>query len=175
MCKFFVYFAVCATVNCAVMRQRPIADRFNHRTQCRACMSVMCALKGIFFVFFLSLSQEAKWKKGEIIRRRRPTFPSSIEETAVERGEYGTLIKEIRNGAVAKSYMRKGILIYEERRKYLVIYEEAVSHTVYDFATNPFRISLYVYEENFIFFFISVISPSRHSPFFLPIVFDPNV
>jgi hypothetical protein len=31
-------------------------------------------------------------------------------------------------GAVAKSYMRKGILIYEKMRKYLVIYEEAVSN-----------------------------------------------
>jgi hypothetical protein len=31
-------------------------------------------------------------------------------------------------GAVAKSYMRKGFLIYEEMGKYLVIYEEAVSH-----------------------------------------------
>ncbi len=36
-------------------------------------------------------------------------------------------------GAVAKSYMGKGFLIYEEMRKYLVIYEEAVSHI--DFAT----------------------------------------
>jgi hypothetical protein len=26
-------------------------------------------------------------------------------------------------GSVAKSYMRKGFLIYEEMRKYLVIYE----------------------------------------------------
>ncbi len=31
-------------------------------------------------------------------------------------------------GAVAKSYMRKGFLIYKELRKYLVIYEAAVSH-----------------------------------------------
>jgi hypothetical protein len=31
-------------------------------------------------------------------------------------------------GAVAKSYRRKGYLIYEEMRKYLVIYEEAVTH-----------------------------------------------
>ncbi len=30
-------------------------------------------------------------------------------------------------GAVAKSFMRKGFLIYKEMRKYLVIYEEAVS------------------------------------------------
>jgi hypothetical protein len=31
-------------------------------------------------------------------------------------------------GAVAKLYMRKGFLIYEEMRKYLTIYEEAVCH-----------------------------------------------
>ncbi len=40
-------------------------------------------------------------------------------------------------GAVAKSYMWKGFLIYEEIRKYLLIYGEAVSHM--DFVT---------YEEN---------------------------
>jgi hypothetical protein len=31
--------------------------------------------------------------------------------------------KEIQNGAVANSYMRKGFLTYEEMRKYLIIYE----------------------------------------------------
>ncbi len=31
-------------------------------------------------------------------------------------------------GAVAKSYMRRGFLIYEEMRKYLVKYEESVIH-----------------------------------------------
>ncbi len=30
-------------------------------------------------------------------------------------------------GSVAKSYMRKGFLIYEEMRKYFITYEEAVS------------------------------------------------
>jgi hypothetical protein len=50
----------------------------------------------------------------------------------------GTLIKkkikiflihrEIQSGAVAKSYMRKGFLIYEEMSKYFPIDEEAVSH-----------------------------------------------
>jgi hypothetical protein len=34
------------------------------------------------------------------------------------------IYKEIQNGAVAKSYMRKGFLIYEDMRKYLTIYEE---------------------------------------------------
>jgi hypothetical protein len=38
------------------------------------------------------------------------------------------MYKEILMGTVAKSYMRRGFLIYEEMRKYLVIYEEAVSH-----------------------------------------------
>ncbi len=31
-------------------------------------------------------------------------------------------------GSGAKSYMRKGSVIYEEMHKYLTIYEEAVSH-----------------------------------------------
>ncbi len=38
------------------------------------------------------------------------------------------IYKEIQSGAVAKSYMRKGFLIYEETRKYFPIYEEAISH-----------------------------------------------
>jgi hypothetical protein len=38
------------------------------------------------------------------------------------------IYKEIQSGAVAKSYMRKGCLIYEEMRKNFPIYEEAVSH-----------------------------------------------
>ncbi len=38
------------------------------------------------------------------------------------------IYREIQSGAVAKSYMGKGFLIYEEMRKYFPIYEEAVSH-----------------------------------------------
>ncbi len=38
------------------------------------------------------------------------------------------IYKEIQSGAVAKWYMRKGFLIYEEMRKYFPIYEEAVNH-----------------------------------------------
>jgi hypothetical protein len=37
------------------------------------------------------------------------------------------IYKEIKSGAVAKSYMRKVFLKYEEMRKYFPIYEEAVS------------------------------------------------
>ncbi len=36
--------------------------------------------------------------------------------------------KEIQSGGVAKSYMRKGFLIYEETGKYFTIYEEVVRH-----------------------------------------------
>ncbi len=32
------------------------------------------------------------------------------------------------SGVVAKSYMRKSFLIYEEMRKYFLIYGEAVNH-----------------------------------------------
>jgi hypothetical protein len=38
------------------------------------------------------------------------------------------IYKEIQSGAVAKSYMRKGFIIYGEMLKYFPIYEEAVSH-----------------------------------------------
>jgi hypothetical protein len=41
------------------------------------------------------------------------------------------IYKEIQSGAVAKSYMGKGFLLYEEikkKRKYFPIDEEAVSH-----------------------------------------------
>jgi hypothetical protein len=33
-------------------------------------------------------------------------------------------------GAIAKSYMKKGCLMYEEMRKYLTIYDEAVRHNI---------------------------------------------
>jgi hypothetical protein len=38
------------------------------------------------------------------------------------------IYKEIQSGAVAKSYMRKGFLIYDEIRKYFPIYDGAISH-----------------------------------------------
>ncbi len=38
------------------------------------------------------------------------------------------IYREIQSGAVPKSYMRKGFLIYEEMGKYFPIYEEAVGH-----------------------------------------------
>jgi hypothetical protein len=40
------------------------------------------------------------------------------------------LFKEIQMGSGAKSYMRNGILIYEEMHKFITIYEEAVSRII---------------------------------------------
>ncbi len=60
------------------------------------------------------------------------------------------MYKENQSGAVAKSYMRKGFLIYEEMRKYFPIYEEAVSHT---WLCNCSILNFPIYEENLIFLF----------------------
>jgi hypothetical protein len=58
-------------------------------------------------------------------------------------------------GAVAKSYMRKGFLIYEEMRKYLVIFEEAVSPTY--LTLQPPRICISLYMRKIFFSFLSVL------------------
>ncbi len=61
----------------------------------------------------------------------RPPPPRPSVEAYTDKKEYKIFLifKEIQNGAVAKSFMTKGFLIYEEMRKYLTIYEEeAVSH-----------------------------------------------
>jgi hypothetical protein len=57
-------------------------------------------------------------------------------------------------GAVAKSYMRKSFVIYEEMCKYLVVYEEAVNHILF---CNRSLLDFLIFEKNFVFFFISVV------------------
>ncbi len=63
------------------------------------------------------------------------------------------MYKEIQMRSCAKSYVRKGFLIYEEMRKYLVIYEEAVSSI---WLCTQSRLNFLKYEEYLNFFFISV-------------------
>ncbi len=75
--------------------------------------------------------------------------------TDKEENQIFLIYKLIQSGAVAKSYMRKGFLTYEEMLKNVPIYEEAVSHLPYDFATAPFWISLYT-RKLWFSFFISV-------------------
>ncbi len=62
------------------------------------------------------------------------------------------IFRKIRKRAVAMSYIRKGFLMYEEMRKYLTIYEETVGHMGF---CNCFILKFLIYEETFIFFFIS--------------------
>jgi hypothetical protein len=64
---------------------------------------------------------------------RNPPVPTHLSPTCIyctdkKDNPIFLIYREIQSGAVAKSYMRKGFLIYEEMRKYLPIYEEAVSH-----------------------------------------------
>jgi hypothetical protein len=54
--------------------------------------------------------------------------------------------KEIQNGAVERPCMTNGLLIYGEILPFLI----------YDFASNCSTRNFLIYEENFIFFFISV-------------------
>jgi hypothetical protein len=51
-----------------------------------------------------------------------------VNSAALIKKIFFLIYKEIQMGAVAKSYMRKGFLIYEVMGKYLVIYMEAVRH-----------------------------------------------
>ncbi len=50
------------------------------------------------------------------------------EKRGTQENHIFLICKKIQSGAVAKSYMMKGFLIYEEMRKYFPIYEEAVSY-----------------------------------------------
>ncbi len=53
---------------------------------------------------------------------------SELLATDQKENEIFLICKDIQMGTVAKSYMTKGFLIYEEMRRCLAIYEEAVSH-----------------------------------------------
>ncbi len=60
--------------------------------------------------------------------------------------------KEIQVGSGAKSYMRKGFLIYEAMRKFSPIWGGCLSYMT----LHPIPLNFLLYEENFSFFFISV-------------------
>jgi hypothetical protein len=48
-------------------------------------------------------------------------FSSVFSYALIKKKQNSLIYQEIQMGAVAKSYMRKGFLIYEEMRKYLFI------------------------------------------------------
>jgi hypothetical protein len=59
-----------------------------------------------------------------------------LQYTGKKENQTFLIYNEIQSGAVAKSYMRKDFLIYEEMCKYFPLEGEAVSHIV--IATAPF-------------------------------------
>jgi hypothetical protein len=71
-----------------------------------------------------------------LIGPNAPSLPQLSTLTDKKENQIFLKYKEIQSGAVAKPYMRKGFLIYEEMRKYFPIYEEAVSYIL--LATPPF-------------------------------------
>ncbi len=94
-----------------------------------------------------------------IEREHQETFLESLinlcQVTLIKKKrKFSSYIRKFRNGALAKSYMRKDFLIYEEMRKYFPIYEEAVSHVSLPLLHS--KIPYTVYKENSIFFFLSV-------------------
>ncbi len=64
-----------------------------------------------------------KGKTATFLKKRERTFYTDKKENKIF-----LIYKEIHMGSGAKSYMRKGFLIYEEMRKFFPIYEEAFSH-----------------------------------------------
>jgi hypothetical protein len=64
------------------------------------------------------------------LQRQQRRHSTTRQDTHIDKKEKQIFLiyKEIQMGSGAKSYMRKGFLIYEEMRKYFFIYEEAVSH-----------------------------------------------
>jgi hypothetical protein len=73
--------------------------------------------------------------------------------TNEKENQFFPIYKEIRSGAVAKSYMRKDFPRNEEMGKYFPIYKEVVS---YIRLCNCSIMNFLIYGEVLIFFFISV-------------------
>jgi hypothetical protein len=63
------------------------------------------------------------------------------------------IYKEIQSGAIAKSYMRKGFLIWEKCANVSPYMRRPL--VIYDFATACSILNFLIYEENLIFYFIS--------------------
>jgi hypothetical protein len=80
--------------------------------------------------FFLSTTENLLDREHPDILREGGLYIFKVRQHTLIKNKikFSSYKKEIHTGAVAKSYMRKGFLIYEEMRKYLAIFEEAVSH-----------------------------------------------
>jgi hypothetical protein len=73
------------------------------------------------------------------------------------------IYQEIQNGAVAKSYMTNGLLIYGELLAHFLILGSHSSYMTLQLHCST--LNFLIYEENLIFFFISVPAPAFHNHF----------
>ncbi len=105
-------------------------------------------------MLLLSGTPHIAYRIGDLLARwTTAIIRALLKYTDKNENQIFLMFKEIQIGSVAKLYMRKGFLIYEEMRKYFHIYEEAVSHI---WLCNGSILNFLIYEENLIFFFISV-------------------
>jgi hypothetical protein len=72
----------------------------------------------------------------EISKKYKVKAPFCTAHTDKKENQIFLIYKEIQSGEVAKSYMRKSFLIYEEMRKYFPNMRRPL--VIYDFATAPF-------------------------------------
>jgi hypothetical protein len=63
-----------------------------------------------------------------ILQYLDPIYADTKRTLIKKQRKFSSYIRKLQMGSVAKSYMRKGFLIYEEMRKYVTIYEEVISH-----------------------------------------------
>ncbi len=84
--------------------------------------------------------------------------------TDKEENQIFLIYKEIKGGAVAKSYMTNGLLIYGEIFAHFLIYLEALPHIWLCNSPAPLWISLYMRKIWFSFLSVYPISPHPHPP-----------
>ncbi len=84
------------------------------------------AQKGIWSNFAIALKAVSDPLASKLLVCRVQYYYSSLEYFHAFVKFF--IYKEIQSGTVAKSYLRKDFLIYEEKCKYFPIFEEAVSH-----------------------------------------------
>jgi hypothetical protein len=82
-------------------------------------------------MYVYQLAQTGKEGEGvqEVaVNRCKCEIGGLVYSVYTDKKNFFLIYKEIQKGAVAKSYMRQGFLIYDEMRKFLVIYVKAVRY-----------------------------------------------
>ncbi len=100
----------------------------------------------VYFIFFGFSAVFIFCWRSDLFWARLFYFENAFTTTQIKKKtKFSSYIRKFRMELVAKSYMRKGFLIYEDMRKYLTIYEEAVSHI---WLSNRSRMNFLICEKN---------------------------